>query len=62
MDVVRGGKDGWAAGVTTEIEVSRRFELLGEFHAEKEGELPIDEIVNVGARIALRKDLVACRG
>ena len=54
---VRGGKDGWAAGVTTEIEVGRRFEVLGELHAQKEAELPIDEIVNVGARMALTEKI-----
>jgi hypothetical protein len=54
---VRGGKDGWAAGVTTEIEVGRRFELLGELHAEKDAELSIDEIVNVGGRIALTEKI-----
>jgi hypothetical protein len=54
---VRDAKDGWVAGVTTEIEINRRLEVLGELHAEKEGDLLIDEIVNVGARKAISEKL-----
>jgi hypothetical protein len=54
---VRDDKDGWAAGVTTEIEINRRFELLGELHAEREGNSPVDEIVNVGARKAISEKI-----
>ena len=54
---VHDGKDGWAAGVTTEIEIGRRLELLGELHTEKDGELPVDEIVNIGARTGLSDKL-----
>jgi hypothetical protein len=54
---VHDDKDGWAAGVTTEIEINRRLEVLGEFHAEKEGESPVDEILNVGIRTAFSEKL-----
>jgi hypothetical protein len=54
---VHDGEDGWAAGVTTEIEISRALELLGEFHAEKDGESPTDEIVNVGVRKAISEKI-----
>ena len=54
---VRDSKDGWAAGVTTEIEINRRFEVLGELHAERDGDLPIEEIINVGARRAISAKL-----
>jgi hypothetical protein len=54
---VRDGKDGWSAGVTTEIEISSRFELLGELHAQKDGEMPTENIVNVGARKAISEKI-----
>jgi hypothetical protein len=54
---VRDAKDGWAAGVTTEIEINRRLEVVGELHAEKEREFPIEEIVNIGARKAISEKL-----
>jgi hypothetical protein len=54
---IRGGKDGWAAGVTTEIEIGPRLELLGELHAKKEGELPTSDIVDVGARTAISEKI-----
>ena len=54
---VRDDKDGWAAGVTTEIEINKRFEVLGELHAEREGKSPVDEIVNVGARKAISETI-----
>jgi hypothetical protein len=54
---VKNDKDGWAAGITTEIEINKGLEVLGEVHWERDGNLPIDGIVNVGARKALSEKI-----
>jgi hypothetical protein len=54
---VRDAKDGWAAGVTAELEVNLGLELLGELHAERDGDSRIDEMVNIGVRKAITDKL-----
>jgi hypothetical protein len=54
---VKDDKDGWAAGITTEIEINRGLEVLGEVHWERDGDLPVDAIVNVGARKAVSEKI-----
>jgi hypothetical protein len=55
---VRDEQDGWVAGISTEIEFVRHFELLGELHSEKDGTTPAELIANVGARKMISKRIV----
>ena len=54
---VRNGDDGWSFGVSTEVELHSRFELLGEVHGDRSGTAPIDLIVDVGARQQLTNQI-----
>lgn len=47
---VKNGDDGWSFGVSTEVELRSRCELLGEVHGDRSGTAPTELIVNAGAR------------
>jgi hypothetical protein len=52
------GADGWVYGVSTEANVTRRLELVGELHGERRGAEPTELIVNLGGRQKLTRQLI----
>jgi hypothetical protein len=52
------GEDGWVYGVSTEANVTRRLELVGELHGERRGAEPTELVVNVGGRQKLTRQLI----
>ena len=61
---VQDRERGWIAGVSTELTITKAFELVGEVHAERDGSATPDVIVNIGGRRALteRVTLLAAGG
>lgn len=56
--LIQDDEHGWIEGITTEIEISRNCELLGEVHGGKDGSTPTEGIVNVRAREKNWKQIV----
>ena len=50
--------NGWFYGLSTEVEIHPRLELLGEIHGEQNGSAPVELIVNFGMRPKLTRQLV----
>ena len=44
------GDNGWIFGISTEVELPREFELLGELHATRTGPILDEFIFNIGTR------------
>ena len=47
---VQKGGNGWVSGVSTEIELPRGVEVVGELHGERIGAEPSELFVDVGVR------------
>ena len=55
---VHDGEDVWVDGVTTEIAVAPRLELLAELHGESHASDPSDVVFNIGARQTITQKIV----
>jgi hypothetical protein len=52
------GASEWLYGISTEAEITRRLELVGELHGERPDSEPTELIVNVGARQKVTRRLI----
>ncbi len=56
-EFVKHGDNGWLAGALMEFEFSRASEALAEWHADRNGAAPIEQILNFGGRQTLTRQL-----
>jgi hypothetical protein len=57
-EFVKNENNGWVGGLLGEFEFSRASEVMAELHADKNGAVPTELILNFGARQKLTSRLI----